>query len=182
MITVSEAKLGGPLKVLLSSHTTADMTAMTAGGLIVFYPEWTLNRVAVMNHAAVHRLQGQAMGTMTKSYFHIELTTRFLGTLCGERCPTLWRRSADHGSQSLQLCWDERFSVMRMMDRWHSEWCLSEECGNPLCDSHTANNRCSTRLPPDPMPGDLFGVRIQEALIQHSGPVSVRCVQSNCRC
>ncbi|KAG1791126.1 hypothetical protein EV424DRAFT_1355123 [Suillus variegatus] len=50
-ITVSEAFADGIFQVIASSHTTADMTVMTTGGLTAFYPLWTSKGIVVTNHS-----------------------------------------------------------------------------------------------------------------------------------
>jgi len=171
VITVSESTLDDPFTVLLCSHTTADMTAMTPGGLVVLYPQWTLNCLAIMNQGALNRSQSHTLGIMRRSRFRLERTTNFLSASCEGICPTLWQKVGGHGRQGLVLDWDERFSIRRIVETSHIEWRLSQYCENTHCPFYTGNNKLSVRLPPKPMPGDLLGIRIQEGLIEHNRPV-----------
>ncbi|KAG2148137.1 uncharacterized protein EDB93DRAFT_1103806 [Suillus bovinus] len=144
------------------------MVAMTARGLVVLYPEWTLMHVGVMSHASVLGSQDDGMGMMRDSQFHLEASDSFLGAPCKEKCPRCWRKVADDSGQSLKLEWDERFSVQHIMESSHSMQCLSQECGNTLCPLYHANRNWTVWLPPEPMPDDLLSVDIQEGLIKHS--------------
>jgi len=89
---MSEYAHSNPWDIVLSSQTSADITAMTGGGLVVLYPEWTMNHVALKNQGATHRSQDDGMGAMIDSEFHLEQTTDFLATPCKGRCPAHWRK------------------------------------------------------------------------------------------
>ncbi|KAG1844044.1 hypothetical protein DFJ58DRAFT_853253 [Suillus subalutaceus] len=100
----------GIFRVITSSPTTADMTVMTPGGLAVFYPHWTLNKIALASHRITRaNLDGQEQGNVCpsvgctgKSVFSVERTTHFLGELCGVMSP-LWRiNSAEDFDGSLE--------------------------------------------------------------------------------
>ncbi|KAG1788648.1 uncharacterized protein HD556DRAFT_1538591 [Suillus plorans] len=69
VITISEAAGDNLFKVVVSSPTTVDMTVMTPGGLAMFYPAWTLSKVAVINgHIRVDNTGGPQdnVGCMAK--------------------------------------------------------------------------------------------------------------------
>lgn len=171
-ITVSEATPEGVFKLITASPTTADMIIMTAGGLTAFYADWTLAGIALTNHTIVDPAVGKHIGCMQRPHFHLQTNTEFLNGPCGARCPVLWRNVAEQGTQSLMLEWDGQFSLVSFIRRSQTIWRLSEHCNNSACMHNPINNSRSARLPPNPMPNDLWSIRMQEARIASHIPVS----------
>jgi hypothetical protein len=171
-ITVSEATPEGVFKLITASPTTADMIIMTAGGLTVFYADWTLAGIALTNHTITDPAIGKHIGCMQRPRFQLRTNTEFLNGPCGARCPVLWRNVAGQGTQSLTLEWDGRFSLLSFIRRSQTIWRLSEHCNNSACMHNPINNSRTARLPPNPMPHDLRSIQMQEARIASHVPVS----------
>lgn len=171
-ITVSEATPEGIFKLIVASPTTADMILMTAGGLATFYADWTLAGIALINHTIIDPAVGRHIGCMQRPNFQLRTNTEFLNGPCGARCPVLWRNIAEHGTQSLMVEWDCRFSLLSLVRRSQTIWRLSEYCKNLVCMYNPINNSQTVRLPPNPMPNDLCSIRLQEARIAIHVPVS----------
>ncbi|KAG2099000.1 uncharacterized protein F5147DRAFT_777522 [Suillus discolor] len=156
IITISEAEGDNLFKVVVSSPTTVDMTVMTPGGLVMFYPAWTLSKDNV--------------GCMAKDGFRVERSTDFLGEDCGKACPALWRSVLDHGEQMLMLEWDERFSIKKVVDGSQTMWCLIVHCENDLCAYNPKNNPRSRQLMPHRTPSGITEIEVQEARIAQHWP------------
>jgi hypothetical protein len=147
-ITVSEATPDGIFNVITSSPTTADMTIMTPGGLAVFYPHWTMRKIALESHrmrranfdSEEQVFVGPSVGCAGKSIFSVERTTNFLEEACRARCPSLWRNIADEGEQILVIKWDERYSMKALVRRSETMWCLALYCQNRFCCYNPDNN------------------------------------------
>ncbi|KAG2131469.1 hypothetical protein BD769DRAFT_1666482 [Suillus cothurnatus] len=85
-ITVSEATPDGIFNVVTSSPTTTDMTIMTPGGLAVYYPHWTMRKIALESHwmrranfdSEEQMFVGPSIGCAGKSIFSMERTMNFL--------------------------------------------------------------------------------------------------------
>ncbi|KAG2152220.1 hypothetical protein BD769DRAFT_1658653 [Suillus cothurnatus] len=169
-ITVSEATPEGVFKLVTASPTTADMIIMTAGGLTAFYADWTLAGIALTNHTIIDPAVGKHIGCMQRPHFQLRTDTEFLNGPCGMKCPVLWRNVAEQGTQSLTLEWDGRFSLVSFIRRSQTIWRLSEHCNNSACMHNPINNSRTARLPPNPMPNDLWSIRLQEARIASHTP------------
>ncbi|KAG1876934.1 hypothetical protein C8R48DRAFT_668952 [Suillus tomentosus] len=178
VVTVSEAKGDDLFEVVASSPTTGDMAVMTPGGLVLFYPLWTLSGTTVMNghimsdgkEGCGRTRQQTNVGCMVKDEFRVEATTDFLGKECGPACPTLWRNVWDDGGQMLVLEWDERFSIKSAIQRSQTIWRLAVDCQNSCCAYNPKNNSRSVRLPPQPTPSILSEIEVQEARIAQHWP------------
>jgi hypothetical protein len=121
-ITLSEAVSDNIFDMITSSPTTGDMIFMTPGGIAVFYPEWTLNRMVMLNHTMACRIPGHNVGCIENDNYKVYPTTAFLQDPCGELCPALWRKIADGGEWSLVLEWDLRYPIRPSMARSHTMW------------------------------------------------------------
>lgn len=180
-ITVSEATPDGLFRVVTSLPTTADMTVMTPGGLAVFYPHWTLKKIALVSHRMMRaKLVGQeqgivwpSVGCAGKSDFSMERSTNFLEEACRARCPSLWQNVADKGAHMLVMEWDNRFSMKSLVNRSQTMWPLALYCQNRFCCYNPNNNAHTTSLPVVPAPGNLTRIQLQEAEIEEHRPVGV---------
>jgi hypothetical protein len=170
-ITVSEASVDGIFKVLATSHTTADMIAMTPGGLTVFYPSWTLKGIAVTNHSVLRTAPGQNIGCIEQDGWEVHTNTTFLKEPCGLICPTLWCNVADGGQHALVIEWDHRFPMKGLLKCSQVIWRLSDQCGNSECKYNTIDKGHPYDLPPTPMPHNLISIEREKGRIEEHIPV-----------
>ncbi|KAG1894068.1 uncharacterized protein F5891DRAFT_1256478 [Suillus fuscotomentosus] len=169
-ITVSEALGEGVFKVIMASHTTADMTLMTAGGMTVFYPLWTSRGIAVTNGAVLRPAPEPTIGCMSQEGWEVKSCTSFMDGPCGLLCPALWRNVADAGRNALIFEWDHRFPMKRLAERSNVIWRLSQRCANPECPYNSITNGNTCDLPPKPMPHDLVSIERQKEIIEQHMP------------
>ncbi|KAG1844463.1 hypothetical protein F4604DRAFT_1937504 [Suillus subluteus] len=169
-ITVSEAVADGIFKVIATSHTTADMTLMTAGGLTVFYPLWTLKGIAITNHSVLRTAPGQNIGCIERPGWEVYTKTTFLKDPCGSICPTLWRNVADGGPRTLVIEWDHRFPMKGLLQCSNVMWRLSDQCGNISCQYNTVSNGHTCHLPPTPMPHNWVSIEREKQRIEEHIP------------
>ncbi|KAG2108185.1 uncharacterized protein F5147DRAFT_652908 [Suillus discolor] len=165
-ITMSEALADGVFKVIMASHTTADMTLMTAGGMTVFYPLWTLRHITVTNCAGLHPAPGCTIGCFSQEGWEVRSCTFFMEGPCGLLCPALWRNVADAGRNALMIEWDPRFPMKRLAYHSNVMWHLSEGCTNAECPYNGVANGHTCYLPPTPMPHDLLSIERQKEIIE----------------
>ncbi|KAG2126862.1 uncharacterized protein EDB93DRAFT_1257383 [Suillus bovinus] len=170
-ITLSQAFADNVFKVIMSSHTTADMTVMTAGGLTVLYPLWTLKGVAITNHTVLDTAPGKNVGCMEKQGWNVYNTTSFLNEPCGPLCLTLWHNVADVGPHSFVMEWDRRFPIKSMVERSNVIWRLSDQCSNIECPYNAVINGRMCHLLPTPMPYDLVSIELQKQRIDRHVPL-----------
>jgi hypothetical protein len=125
-----------------------DMIFMTPRGIAVFYPEWTLNRMVMLNHTVACHIPGCNVGCIKNDNYKVYPTTVFLQDPCGELCLALWQKIADGGKWSLVLKWDLRYPIRPSMACSHTMWQLAEHCGNPMCAFNPMTNVQLICLPP----------------------------------
>lgn len=122
------------LHIILNSPCTADMVFMTTGGLTCFYPQWMRQAIAIQTRVG-HLLSNDGdlgCGKKKASDIRIERDTDFLGSACGNRCPTLWHHiSQKHLRTSVD--WDVDDSVTQVFHNVDVEWRLNEHCSNSAC-------------------------------------------------
>ncbi|KAG2360157.1 hypothetical protein BDR07DRAFT_1378216 [Suillus spraguei] len=163
-ITVSEATSHGIIfTVITSSPTTTDMVIMTAGGLAVFYPEWTMDGIVVTNHTVISSTYtyNKNIGCGKDACWQIQSNTNFMGKPCAEFCPMLWHKVADSGEKILVIEWDERFPL-KMLLQQSNIMCM--------CMHNSKINMQSVHLPTNPLPQDYENICNQETVIQNHKP------------
>jgi hypothetical protein len=170
-ITISEALTEDIFKVITSSHTTANMTVMTPGGITVLYPLWTLKGMAMTNHSVLWTAQGQVIGSIERQGWDIYTSSTFLKEPCARLCPTLWHNVADGDNCTLVIEWDHRFPMKTVVDHSKVMWQLSDQCANTECPYNTIINARACHLPPTPMPHNFFSIEKQKQKIEQHVPV-----------
>lgn len=174
VVTLSKAFSDGPLKVIIQSQTTADMLGMSAGGLVSFYPQLTVERkIALKNHTLRGLTHKQWVGCMATSHFPSYDSSDFINGPCGPRCPTLWRKVADDGEESLTLQWDTRFPIREQLDSSRLIWRITQCCRNAACMSNRQGRIHQRALPPDPVPSTMHTIALQECHIANHQPVCI---------
>jgi hypothetical protein len=178
-ITLCEAVGKDIFHIITHSPTTADMIFMTPGGIAVFYPEWMLEGVALLNQTVTSRVPGKNVGCIENDRYKVYSSTTFLQWPCEDVCPALWRNVADDGGRSLVLEWDLRYPIRASLARSHSTWRLAEHCGNPVCPFNPSINVRLARLPPIVTVTDHMSTREQEARLHYHNPVNIVFITSH---
>ncbi|KAG1841609.1 hypothetical protein C8R48DRAFT_781319 [Suillus tomentosus] len=174
-ITLCEAISDDIFDVITSSPTTGDMLIMTPGSVVAFYPEWTLNGVAVLNHVVTSRIPGKNVGCIENVQYIVWESTTFLQQPCRDFCPALWRNIADSKGCTLVLEWDKRYPIRPAMARSNTAWRIAEHCANPLCPYNPLTNARLARLPPFLPVSDQLTASEQEARLLDHYPSYVKC-------
>lgn len=168
---MSEAFADGIFQVIASSHTTADMTVMTTGGLTAFYPLWTSKGIVVTNHSVSSTAHGQNIGSIKQLGWEVHTTMLFLKAQCGMLCPTLWHNVGHTDQRTLVIEWDCRFSMKSLLKHSKVIWRLSDRCANTECPYNRVNNKYVCCLPPAPMPHNSVSIERQTLRIEQHIPV-----------
>ncbi|KAG1906520.1 uncharacterized protein F5891DRAFT_1181933 [Suillus fuscotomentosus] len=174
-ITLCEAISDDIFDIITSSPTTGDMLIMTPGSVVAFYPEWTLNGVAVLNHVVTSHIPGKNVGCIENDQYIVWESTTFLQQPCRDFCPALWRNIADSKGCTLVLEWDKRYPIRPAMARSNTAWRIAEHCANPLCPYNPLTNARLARLPPFLPVSDQLTAREQEARLLDHYPSYVKC-------
>ncbi|KAH7912387.1 hypothetical protein BJ138DRAFT_802116 [Hygrophoropsis aurantiaca] len=153
IITVSESIHSDILDVVVNSPSTADMTFMTAGGLVTLYPDITLSHRTVLTNIGKRVVQNEeSMGCMSCPNIIVGETNDFLHHPCGDLCPTAWRHA---GTDNALLCmdWDMRYSIQQFVKRSNADWRINSVCHNPHCGNFsrafdTSGEAFTVRPPP----------------------------------
>lgn len=134
IITMAEPqKQDSVLHIILNAPTTADMIFMTTGGLCVFYPRCLEANIAIKSHAGRLVSYDRKLGTAGElSDLEVQDDTDFLGSSCGDQCPTFWHHVR---CQQLRLSvdWDQDDSVTNVFHNVDVEWRLNTYCMNSHC-------------------------------------------------
>ncbi|KAG2340441.1 hypothetical protein BDR05DRAFT_1002617 [Suillus weaverae] len=167
VISVSEATADGVLRVILSGQTTADMLCMSAGGLVCLYPQLTVDQhIALMNHTAQWHAPTHNVGCRKHLHLTMRSSTSFLNGPCGSLCPTLWRKVADHGQQTLTLQWDLLFLMKMIIDNSPVIWCLALRCRNWQGVTNRGDHEGRHFLPPHCVPSTHASIKQEERRIE----------------
>ncbi|KAG2741542.1 hypothetical protein P692DRAFT_20880087 [Suillus brevipes Sb2] len=145
---------------VLNSPTTADMTFITAGGAVSFYPDLTRNYHAVKTMTGEGVLQGQRLGSIGGDRFDIHPNMTFLNGPCNSLCPALWHHVSNHKEYAV-VDWDRRFSVKSMLYNNDVEWRLNDYCFNSKCLFNIDAMAENEDIPPRIMPYSAQSVREQ---------------------
>ncbi|KAG1892002.1 hypothetical protein F4604DRAFT_1912734 [Suillus subluteus] len=175
LVTIYVVNDAGLFRAVVCSPCTADMIAMTPGGICSFYPKLTMDCVAILSSGGLLVDPEYAVGNVWSERFTMYDNAEFLGADCGLSCPSLWRGVAD-GNLSRVIEWDRRFSIKEPLQKSHTIWRLAETCSNPLCSFRAIPGRYHPLLPPLTMPADLNTIEDQCFLVKrHSftSPVTV---------
>jgi hypothetical protein len=169
VISLTQAGVIGPMRVVACGTATADMTFMTAGGVATLYPEFTLcgKNVCCEDTQQFHGRENR-IGTSKSDALALENDTSFLGGPCGHSCPLLWRSFADYGPYGV-FNWDARYDVKRVFANCDLEWRVHERCVNLHCEWDYKD-----RLfwePSSVVPADEIDIGAQEANISDRQPV-----------
>ncbi|KAG2739405.1 hypothetical protein P692DRAFT_20368446 [Suillus brevipes Sb2] len=168
-ITLSEAKDKDVMQVILKSATTADMSFMTPGGAVTFYPEMTFDFVSCLTDTAKKMTENEKFGNMCHCRFHLEASTQFLERSCGSSCPALWRQSKNT-NEYFAMNWDVRYNVRALLNDDNIEWRLGRICENPACDFRTDITSLNRPIPPNPTPATPADVADQMSIIANHKP------------
>ncbi|KAH7906138.1 hypothetical protein BJ138DRAFT_1105406 [Hygrophoropsis aurantiaca] len=133
-VTVSEAKAADIMEVIVNSPTTAEMLVMTAGGLIVLYPELATSGITLLGPTGgrVYR-DGGRFGSVNGAWGDLYTDNRHMDASCGARCPSIWRHTRNDRN-ILIFDWDKRYTVRGILQNSQTEWRLNMECLNPHCE------------------------------------------------
>jgi hypothetical protein len=133
-ISLTQAGVLGPMRVVVCSTSTADMTFMTAGGVATLYPEFTLYGKNVCTEDAqwMHGRENR-IGSSKSDALALESDMCFLAKQCGRSCPSLWRSFEDYGPYGV-FNWGGRYNVKRAFANCDVEWRVGERCVNPQCE------------------------------------------------
>lgn len=175
-ITLSEAKDKDVMQVILKSSTTADMSFMTPGGAVTFYPEMTFNFMSCLTDTAKKMTEIEKFGSMCHCRFQLEASTQFLGRSCGSSCPALWRQSKNT-NEYFAMNWDMRYNVGALLHDDNVEWRLARVCENPACDFCTDITSLNHPIPPNHTPATPGDVADQMSIIANHKPVRQNLVQ-----
>ncbi|KAG2124262.1 hypothetical protein BD769DRAFT_1669438 [Suillus cothurnatus] len=170
VITVTEPKhLLHPFHIVLNSPSTADMTFITAGGAVSFYPELTRNYHTVKTMTGEGVPRDQRLGSIGGDRFDVHPNMTFLNGPCNSLCPALWHHVSNHEEYAVVI-WDRHFSVKSMLYDNDVEWRLNDYCFNSKClfniDVMVENND----IPPSIMPHSPQSVREQLKQIEDHEP------------
>ncbi|KAG0702156.1 hypothetical protein DFH29DRAFT_999532 [Suillus ampliporus] len=170
VITITEPKrLMHPLHVVLNGPSTADMTFITAGGAVSFYPELTRNYHTVKTVSGEGIGTGQKLGSIGKDRFDVHPDISFLNHSCHELCPSLWRHLSNH-KEFITVDWDRRFSAKSILYDTDIEWHLNDYCFNPKCRYNIDVVIGNCDIPPRIMPYSPESVRQQSKYIEDHEP------------
>ncbi|KAG1876932.1 hypothetical protein C8R48DRAFT_668950 [Suillus tomentosus] len=135
VITVSTAKVDMHIMhVILHAPSTADMILMTAGGLVSFYSNMTLQGITLTSRTGHHVRWGEKLGTIGDIVegFEVARSTEFLGGSCGRHCVTFWHQVSDNAFR-LALDWNIKDSARWCVEDVDVEWRVDSNCMNPSC-------------------------------------------------
>lgn len=166
VVTISVVNDAGLFRAVVCSPCTADMIAMTPGGICSFYPKLTVDSVAILTSGGLLVDPEYAVGSIWSERFTMYDNAEFLGTDCGPSCPSLWRGVAD-STLSCVIDWDRRFSITGPLQKSNTIWRLAETCSNPFCMYRAIPGRYRALLPPQTMPADLNAIEDQCFLVKH---------------
>ncbi|KAG1726066.1 uncharacterized protein EDB91DRAFT_1086887 [Suillus paluster] len=175
------------LQPIAEAPSTIDMTMMTPGGIVTFYPEMTLDWIRYSTHKGDELQLGQHLGSKGSNRFRIERSTAFLRHMCGANCPTLWQNMRNH-KEYLALDWDARFTVKRAITNSDLEWCMATMTTNqqhlrktvpiiPNAETEPDHiytfffESANTSPPPNSLTDEI--VRPRRRTIQHNGNLLV---------
>ncbi|KAG2352854.1 hypothetical protein BDR07DRAFT_1383807 [Suillus spraguei] len=112
---MSEPKrLMHPLHIVLNVPSTADMTFITAGGAVTFYPELTRDYQTVKTMSRENIKAGERLGSVGKERFYIHPDMSFLNGPCNVLCPVLWHHLLSQ-EDYIAVDWDQRFSTKSVL-------------------------------------------------------------------
>lgn len=171
IVTISVVSDAGLFRAVVCSPCTADMIAMTPGGICSFYPKLTMDNVAILSPGGFLVEPEYSVGSVWSERFAIYDNAEFLGRDCGLYCPSLWRAVADD-ELACVVEWDHRFSIREPLRKSHTIWRLSESCSNILCSFRSIPGQYRALLPPQTMPADLNAIEDQCFLINRHSFVS----------
>ncbi|KAH7905653.1 hypothetical protein BJ138DRAFT_1118274 [Hygrophoropsis aurantiaca] len=158
LVTISECNCSDVFDVIVNSPTTADMTLITAGGVITLYPDFTLAHHTIRCPGGKFILtEEEPLGCFSNQSMPIHKSASFLSTSCKLLCPMYWRHSRTDQS-ILCMDWDQRFSIRSILQNSNADWRISEKCTNKHCENNCTDIKKAA---------DVFAVRQQPALIYH---------------
>ncbi|KAH7907990.1 hypothetical protein BJ138DRAFT_1116224 [Hygrophoropsis aurantiaca] len=158
-ITLSEATGPDVLELVVNAPSTADMTFMTAGGVVSLYPELTLSWKGLIAPSGKWELMlGGRFGSINAGRFELHKNTSFYDKPCGTSCPTMWRLPRTDKSV-LVVDWDKRYSVQPSMHQCKTEWKLFQTCDNKHCPSNLMARRDGPTFEQEYMPDSQFDVQ-----------------------
>jgi hypothetical protein len=131
-ISLTQAGVIGPMRVVACSTTTADKTFMMAGGVATLYPKFTpySKNMCSEDTQQFHGRENQ-IGISKSDALALESDTSFqVGGPCGRSCPSLWHSFANYGPYGV-FNWDARWDVKQVFVNCDVEWRVHERCVNP---------------------------------------------------
>ncbi|KAH7907848.1 hypothetical protein BJ138DRAFT_1116336 [Hygrophoropsis aurantiaca] len=132
-VTVSEANGLDIMEVIVNSPTTAEMIAMTAGGIIVLYPELaTSGKILLGPTGGRYYKEKIRCGSVNGPWGRLYTDNRDMPIACGPQCPSIWRHTR-HDRNILVFDWDKRYTIRGISQNCQTEWRLHLSCPNPHC-------------------------------------------------
>jgi hypothetical protein len=170
-VSLAQAGVIGPMRVIACSDATADMTFMTAGGVATWYPEFTLCGINMRSEKKKVGREGEGrIGSAKSDVLDLKTDTSFLRGPCGRSCPSLWRSMADYGPYGV-FSWDARYDVKRVFGKCDVEFRVSERCVNDDCERDKEKKRWLCGPPGSMVPADEIDIEMQERNITSRHPV-----------
>jgi hypothetical protein len=170
-VSLTEAGVIGPIRVIACSDATADMTFMTAGGVATLYPDITLRGINIQSKSTQQGHKGESrIGTAKSDVLGWETDTSFLKGPCGLSCPSLWRSIADYGPYGV-FSWDARYDVKRVFGNCDVEFRVSDRCVNDHCGRDSDKKDWLFGPPSSVVPADEIDIGMQEESMAKRHPV-----------
>ncbi|KAH7904601.1 hypothetical protein BJ138DRAFT_1106683 [Hygrophoropsis aurantiaca] len=162
LVTLSESTSPDIAEIIVRSPSTADMTFMTAGGIVSLYPTWTMRSESVVSQAGARAWRdGVRFGSINAERETTYMDNAFMDESCGPRCPSLWRNLRSD-KNILMLDWDEHYSIRHIVQSSRTEWRLTRKCANYHCNHYQFARVVGTTFWEEGMPPTIHKIEDRE--------------------